>query len=173
MTGIVAPRDIPIGAQSWTDETGRTWNSFGSLVLSDDLIQSTRQRLVEYLRGIPFTPSVQLYDFPPDNLKTPSIAVSPGDPYIVHWTQGGMSEQGWYLWNLELTIVVGRAKVDESLARLEFLFAQLETALVGFPNTAVIGLSDVGTANIGGIDYLTGMVTVEVADVLSKTEGVA
>ena len=165
MSNGIPPGNIPIGETMWTDETGRTWNSFGSLVLHDDLIQTTRQALVAFLKGV-YLESINVYDAPPDVLKAPALVVNPSDPYIVPYDQGGPNMA---LWGFEIVMVVSRAKVDESLTRLEFMFASLQEDLKGFPNTRWVSFGEVGTTDVSDVPMLTATVSVLVSAELMQS----
>ena len=163
--GSIPPGNIPIGETSWTDETGRTWNSFGSLILHDDLIQSTRQRFANFLRTV-YLESINVYDYPPDVLYAPCIVLNPTDPYIVPYDQGGPK---FALWGLDAMLVVNRGKTDESLNRLEFMWSSLQEDIKGFPNARWISFGEISTTTISDIEYLTGTVTLGIVDEIMQT----
>ena len=114
------PVDLPIpDGSTWMDETGRTWTSHGSLVMSDDSIQSVRQNLIAFLKQQ--HGKWQWSDYPTENTQTPFVTLVPSDPYIVPWTQG----PGSMMWNFELVIGLNRAKPEQALRRLEFMFEEI------------------------------------------------
>ena len=157
---LPGPPGLDIGESAWTDETGRTWNSFGNLVLSDELIQNARQKLAAYLRGV-YLDSVNVYEYPPDVLYAAALVINPSDPYVVPYDQGG---PGFGLWGFEIVLVTQRAKTDEGLVRLEFMWAQFQELLKGHENSRWISFGEIGTTTIADIEYLTGTVTIGVVD---------
>ena len=157
---VPVPPGIDIGEAMWTDSTGRTWNSFGSLVLHDDLIQSTRQRFAAFLRTV-YLESINVYEYPPDVLYAPCLVLNPGDPYIVPYVQAG---PGQALWSLEVMFIVNRAKTDESLTRLEFMWADFQDVIQGFAQTRWLEFGEIATTTIGEVEYLTGTVSVGIVD---------
>ena len=159
------PGNIPIGESAWTDETGRTWNSFGSLVLHDSLIQTTRQAFASYLRSV-YLESINVYEYPPDTLYAPCLVLNPSDPYIVPFDQGGPQNA---LWGLEVMFVLNRTKTDESLTSMEFMWSSFTEDIKGFPNTRWISFGEISTTTIGEIEYLTGTVTIGIVDEIMQT----
>ena len=152
------PVDIPIpDGETWTDETGRTWAAHGSLILSDDNIQSVRQELFDLLRGL--FPQWNWYDYPPETVKVPAFVLNPADPYIIPYSQGGPFNA---LWGFELVMVVGRGKPEDALRRLEFFYTEITQALNEAPSTSWLEFGEVGTTEIGGVEHLTGTLTVAV-----------
>ena len=150
----------------WTDSTGRTWNSFGSLVLHDDLIQSTRQQFATYLRDV-YLDSINVYEYPPDVLYAPAIILNPSDPYIVPYDQGGPHHA---LWGLEAMFLVNRSKTDESLTRLEFMWATFQEDIKGFQlTTRWLSFGEISTTTVGEVEYLTGTVSIGIVDVIVQS----
>ena len=162
---VPVPPGIDIGESMWTDATGRTWNSFGSLVLHDDLIQSTRQRFAAFLRTV-YLDSVNVYEYPPDVLYAPCLVLNPADPYIVPYTQSG---PGNALWSLEVMFIVSRTKTDESLTRLEFMWASFQEDIRAFAQTRWLEFGEIATTTIGEVEYLTGTVSVGIVDSIMQT----
>jgi len=157
---ISTPPGVDVGEAMWTDETGRTWTSFGSLVVHDDLIQNTRQRFAQFLRGV-YLESVNVYDYPPDTLYAPCVILNPSEPYIVPYDSGGPSN---VLWGLEATFLVNRGHVDEGLIRLEFMWADFQDVIKGFPNTRWLSFGDVGSTTVADVEYLSATVTIGIVD---------
>ena len=150
----------------WTDETGRTWSSFGSLVLHDDLIQSTRQQFAAYLRDV-YLDSINVYEYPPDVLYAPAIILNPSDPYIVPYDQAGPLHA---LWGLEAMFLVNRSKTDESLTRLEFMWATFQEDIKAFPlTTRWLSFGEISTTTVGEVEYLTGTVSIGIVDVIVQS----
>ena len=149
---------------TWTDETGRTWTSFGSLLLFDDSVQSVRQDLVLFLKGR--LGEFNWYDYPPDNLKTPAVVVNPSDPYILPYAAGGPDS---IVWGFDLVLVTGRAKPESSLKRLEFMFTEIQEALQDFPGTRWLQFSEIGTTEIASVEHLTGVLSIGVISRLKGT----
>ena len=161
MTG---DRTRPIGEQTWTDAQGNTWNSYGNLILDDTLIQTTRQQLAEYLRGV-YLGRVNVYDYPPDLVSAPALVISIGDPYAEPYDAGGLQ----VIWNFDVVLITQRGKVDESLARLEFMAMNLQQDLIGFPSARFVQFGEVGTTTIGEVEYLSGTMTVLVVNKIQAT----
>ena len=157
---------IPISpGTTWTDDvTGRTWTSFGSLILFDDSIQTVRQDLVAFLRGR--LPEFNWYDYPPDNLHTPAVAISPSDPYILPYDAGGPDS---IVWGFDLVLVTGRGKVEQSLRRLEFMFTEIQLALQDYPDSRWVQFSDIVTTEIASVEHLTGVLSIGVISSLKGT----
>lgn len=158
MTGVL-PQFLPIpDGDTWTDSTGRTWTAHGSLRLDDDSIQSVRQDLADYLAAT--FPLWNWYPNPPDNLKAPAGILNPSDPYIAPYTQGGPAST---VWGFELVILTQRAKPDEALRRLEFMFTELTQALLlyqGEELTRWTEFGDIGTTTYADRDYMTGTLSI-------------
>ncbi len=153
-----APVDIPITpGTTWTDPEGNTWTSAGSLVISDTSIQNTRQNLITFLRAR--HPKWQWYSQPDDNIKTPAVLVNPSDPYILPYTQGGPNS---VVWGIDLVLVSGRAKPEQSLLRLEYMFQEITINLRDYPSTHWLQLSDIGTVEIGSVEYLSAVLSLAV-----------
>lgn len=149
--------DFPIpDGTTWVDETGREWTAHGSLVLADTSIASVRQELVEFLQVR--HPQWQWYNYPPPNVKVPAVAVSPDDPYILPYTQG----KGAVVWGLELTLIQSASKTDQALRRLEFMVAEIYQSLLLYPTATFLQFADVGVTELGGVDHLTGTISVAV-----------
>ena len=156
---------IPVSpGTTWTDETGRTWTSFGSLLMFDDSIQSVRQELVEFLR--PLHPQFNFYDYPPDNLKTPAVAISPSDPYILPYDSGGPNS---IVWGFDLVLVVGRGKPQDGLQRLEFMFTEIQESLQDYPDSRWLQFSDIGTTEIASVEHLTGVLSIGIISTVKGT----
>jgi len=165
------PVDIPIApGTTWIDQAGNTWTSYGSLSLSDDSIQNTRQSLVSFLRGK--HSQWQWSDFPPENLRTPAVAVNPSDPYIVPFTSmmgnpednEGMS----VMFMIDLVMIVNRGQPSAGLLRLEFMFAEIQTSLQGYPQCQWSEFGEIGSTEIGGVDYLTGVLSLAIVSQLAE-----
>ena len=152
------PIQIPVSpGTTWTDIAGNTWTSAGSLVVSDDSIQTTRQAVVTFLKV--HHPRWQWYDYPPDNLQTPAVVVNPGDPYIEPYTAGGPEN---VIWGLDFVLVVKRAKPDQGLLNLEFMFQEITISLKEYPSARWITFGEVATTEIAGVEHLTAVLTVAV-----------
>ncbi len=157
---------IPITpGTTWTDETGRTWTSFGSLVLFDDSVQSVRQDLIAFLKAR--LGEFNWYDYPPDNLKTPAVVVNPSDPYILPYDAGGPDS---IVWGFDLVLVTGRSKPQESLQRLEFMFTEIQESLQNYPSSRWLQFSEIGTTEIASVEHLTGVLSI---GIVSRLKGQA
>ncbi len=159
------PVDLPISpGTTWTDVEGNTWTSYGSLLMSDDSIQSVRQNLIAFLKAR--HPKWRWYSYPPDVLKTPAVAVNPSDPYILPYTSGGPDA---VVWGIDLVIVAERAKPQQALRRLEYFFTEIQISLKDYPSVRWLQVSDVGTTEIGGVEHLTAVMSLAVIAKLTGT----
>ena len=162
------PIEIPVSpGTTWTDQVGNTWTSFGSLVVSDDSLQNTRQNLVAFLKA--HHVRWQWYDYPPDNLVTPAVVVNPGDPYIEPYTAGGPKN---VIWGLDLVFVVKRAKPEQGLINLEFMFKEITQSLNegpnAFPSARWLTFGEVSTTEIAGVEHLTAVLSIAVVSTFTN-----
>ncbi len=157
------PVSLPISpGTTWTDSEGNIWTSAGSLVMQDDSVQSVRQNITSFLRGI--HNRWQWYNYPPDVLKTPAVVVNPSDPYIVTEGMDGRT----VAWLLELVLVQNRGRTDQALRRIEYMYTEIFESLKDYPSTQVLSLSDIVTSEIGGVEHLTGVMLIKVIARLKK-----
>jgi len=164
------PVDIPISpGTTWTDQAGNTWTSYGSLVMGDDSVQNTRQNLILFLRNRHNL--WQWYDYPPDNIHTPAVAINPSDPYIVPFT-ASMSDpddnQGMsVMWLFDLVLIVNRSQPASGLIRLEFMFTEIQNSLQNYPQLQWTEFGEIGSTEIGGVEYLTGVLSLAIVSQLA------
>ena len=161
MPGVTTP--IPDGT-TWNDSTGRTWTSHGDLELRGFVYQGVRQLLADYLR--PLLPDfINVYPYPPDNLKGMALIISLADPAWEKWEQGGPEN---IVWGLELVLLQSRSQPSYALDRLEQVAALIIPLLKGFPQVDTIEMCEwadftvTGVTEYGSAEYLTGVVAVGV-----------
>lgn len=122
-----------------------------------------RSELAAHLRTA-LGDGVNVYDHPADAVKAPAVIIAPGDPYLVPDTLGGLAGVKVVL---DLHLVGKRARPQNTLTRLEELRKAVTDAFAAFVPGRVQWLSfgDLSTVDIGGVEYLTGVLQCGVRDV--------
>ena len=73
--------------------------------------------------------------------------------------------------NFELVIGLNRAKPEQALRRLEFMFAEIYQTLLMYPSVTFLGLESLGNYDVGGVEHFGGRITMTVKATMANIEG--
>ena len=147
---------IPDG-QTWTGDTGRTWESAGT-DLTISYPDSPRKVLADALvAAIGTDTGVQIYEYPPNVPVPPAIVIRPADPYQAPDHAGGTAASAWAF---EIDIIISRNRSDAALDALERAREVITAALPA--GWRWIEFGEVGELEVAKKVYLKGTLGVAV-----------
>ncbi len=136
-----------------TDSEGYTTEIFRELLVLDVDRPDVRDIMYDLIEdGLP--DGMQVYRTPVEQLKSPAVVIG-----TMSWTPGRMANLRDVDWDIDVSLLIQRGMPSYSTFSLETISKKVAELLIA-GNFRVVGFTDEGMSEVGGISYLSGSLNV-------------